>query len=263
MEDFLVVGVTLALLIGLVVLRGKSGGKYEVHPTDAVIAVLFAVLWLLVSGQISTLDIGSEGVKVETVKQAILKASAKDISDEVFPFPLSPVGTVGMDADATIDHIVATRTPGLQFILGLNSYHAVAIKKELTVLTQFVFFQYVILTHADGSLFGMLNAHKLVRILSRQPGPYTFEDFARMVNSSSEIDQQKLKGIPSFIDGEYAVDLSANKRDVLERMDETHLDWLPVLTTNGRFFGVIRRSQLTTSLLLDVTQQLSERKEEK
>lgn len=247
----------IAMIVGLAVLRGRSGGKYNVTPTDVLAAAMVVTLWLLLSGQITKLTLGSEGVMVETARNAILNASSMHISQEVSPFPVGPVEIAERDADATIAHATAIRAQALQYALGSKRYEAGAIRKELTILTQYVFFQYVILTYPDGSLFGMLNAHKLVRILVRQPGPYNFDDFTQMVNAGSQTDQEKLQSIPSFTDGKFAVTVNTEKRQVLQKMQETHLDWLPVIKPDGRFYGVVERSELLASLILDITQTLS------
>ena len=49
----------------------------------------------------------------------------------------------------------------------------------------------------------------------------------------------------------------ADKRQVLARMEETGRDWLPVIGANGGLEGIVERSRLTASLILDVTDRLS------
>jgi hypothetical protein len=39
-------------------------------------------------------------------------------------------------------------------------------------------------------------------------------------------------------------------------MEELGIDWLPVKNADGKLDGVVDRSRLTTSLILDVTNQL-------
>jgi hypothetical protein len=45
-------------------------------------------------------------------------------------------------------------------------------------------------------------------------------------------------------------------REVLERMQKAGRDWLPVVTAQGQLDGVVDRSRLTASVILDVTNQL-------
>lgn len=253
-SDFVVMGLTLLVIIGLVVLRGRSGGKYDVKLSDAAIAAILIALWLLVSGKISKLAVGSEGVTVET---AILKASQEDISSQIVPLVIGPVDKAGRNAEETISHVVADRAEALSFVIGANEYNPEAIEEELTVLTQHVFFNYVILTHEDGSLFGMLNAHKLVRILERQPGPYSWVDFAKFINVGDSNALHELRGIPSFIDGTYAITESDDKSEVLKKMQDSRFECLPVVDSEQRFLGVISRSQVTASLILQIAEQLS------
>lgn len=69
--------IAVGLLIGLVVLRGLSGGRLDVKHSDAIIVVVLVVLWLLISERITTLVVGSEGIAVETARKAVLKVSAR------------------------------------------------------------------------------------------------------------------------------------------------------------------------------------------
>jgi CBS-domain-containing membrane protein len=55
---------------------------------------------------------------------------------------------------------------------------------------------------------------------------------------------------------EDAVTKQSDKRDVLTRMEKSGRDWLPVVSANGQLDGIVERSRLTASMILDVTNQL-------
>src|SRR5688572_18508846 len=85
--------VAAAVLVTVVALRSLSGGRIEVTLNDAVIAAIAVGLTLLVSGRISKLVVGSEGVTVETAKQAILSASARPIEGQLTKLPVASIET--------------------------------------------------------------------------------------------------------------------------------------------------------------------------
>jgi len=75
--------VTVLVLAAVVAVRSLSAGKIEIKLNDAIIAAIAATLTLLVSGRISKVVFGTEGLTVETAKQAILTASAQSITQQV------------------------------------------------------------------------------------------------------------------------------------------------------------------------------------
>jgi hypothetical protein len=72
--------ITITVLAGVVALRSATAGKVEITLNDAIIAAIAAVLALLVSGKLSKVVVGSEGVTIETARDAILSSAAKPIA---------------------------------------------------------------------------------------------------------------------------------------------------------------------------------------
>jgi len=70
------------------------------------------------------------------------------------------------------------------------------------------------------------------------------------------VDRQKLAQLPGFVSSSNAVTKQLDKREVLDRMQKAGRDWLPVVTAQGQLDGVVDRSRLTASIILDVTNQL-------
>ena len=82
---------------------------------------------------------------------------------------------------------------------------------------------------------------------------------------SKLIKKDKLSTMSGFVSLDMAVKADADKKRVLEQMEKQDLDWLPVVKQeNGvsHFQGIVERSRLTASLILDVTNQLENKKKE-
>jgi len=47
-----------------------------------------------------------------------------------------------------------------------------------------------------------------------------------------------------------------DKFEALLKMEELNVDWLPAVNDQQRFAGIVERSRLMASLLIDVTQSL-------
>jgi hypothetical protein len=75
--------ITVAVLVGVVALRSATGGEVEITLNDAIIAAIAAALALLVSGKLSKVVVGGEGVTIERARDAILSSAAQPISQQV------------------------------------------------------------------------------------------------------------------------------------------------------------------------------------
>jgi signal-transduction protein with cAMP-binding, CBS, and nucleotidyltransferase domain len=102
----------------------------------------------------------------------------------------------------------------------------------------------------------MVDARSLLAALEDPGSGETFQDFATLLNHGSDADRHKLAQLPDFVPAEDAVTKQSDKRDVLTRMEKSGRDWLPVVSANGQLDGIVERSRLTASMILDVTNQL-------
>lgn len=50
--------------------------------------------------------------------------------------------------------------------------------------------------------------------------------------------------------------MNADKKTVLEKMENLGLEILPVVSEKGKFLGVVDRSRLTSSLIIDMANKL-------
>ena len=108
----------LLLLTALVALRTVSAGRIEVKLTDAAIAAIPILLWLLGSGQVTKLVVGAEGITVETTRMAILEAADRPIENQVAPLPVAPVTIAAKGSIFEIPALVASGIAALEFQLG-------------------------------------------------------------------------------------------------------------------------------------------------
>lgn len=243
----------LVLLIALVLLRGLSGGRFEVKLTDAVIVAIPVLLWLVGTGQIKKLIVSAEGF---TVEGAILEASQRTIAAQVTPLPVAPLEMAAKGSVGDIPGLVIGGIEALEFRLGADYYVGSAIAEYLTTLTGYPSFRFVVVTDADGMFFGMMDARALTHALQQRGTGVDWDGFAEMLNRDQPDAIVALGKIASFIGAADEVAPNASKRDVLSKMADRNTDWLPVVDETRRFAGVVERSRLTASMLLDVAAQL-------
>jgi hypothetical protein len=248
--------VGLILLILLVGVRGVSGGRIEVKLADAAIAAVPVMLWLLASGQVSRLVVGAEGITVETTRMAILAAAERPIENQVAPLPVAPVEIAVKGGLGEIPALVARGIAALEFQLGLGGYVGDIIREYSMALTATPTFRYIVVTNRDGTLFGIMDAHRLAAVLGNRPGPASWNNFAEMLNRGDARAMASLGASTGFVAAESAVGAMADKRMVLEQMEKLNADWLPVVNEGRRFAGVVDRSRVVASLILEVDSRL-------
>jgi hypothetical protein len=249
-----------AVLAGLVLLRGLTGGRVEVKLADAAIAIIPVVLVLLATGQIQKLAIGTEGITIETARDAILGASATSITGQVSPLPVAPVEVAAKGGTGEIPHLIAQGVQGLNFRLGAGFYVGQAIDEYLRQLTAYPAFRFVIVTKPDGTLFGVMDARKLQQVVAQDTVGISWSQFADILNRGDAGAFDRLTKLTGFIGRDQALTKAADKHNALERMEKLAADWLPVVDDRGMFVGVVDRSRLTASLILDVTARLQKTK---
>ena len=246
--------VTVLVLAVVVAVRSLSAGKIEIKLNDAIIAAIAATLTLLVSGRVSKVVLGTEGVTLETAKQAILTASAQSITQQVATLPVAPVEVAQKGGPSELQTLVNRQVQALEFVIGAGGYDAGVIQQYLETLTKYPFFRFVAFLNSDLTLFGLLDGNKLLAQL-RSGSPETFGSFATLVNSRDANARSQIARIPGFVPASAGVTRQTDKRDALERLEKLGSDWLPVLK-DDKLDGILERSRLTASLILDVTNQL-------
>jgi hypothetical protein len=255
--ELLAAAVTAAVLVGGVALRTLTNGRIEIRLNDAIIAAIAAGLTLFMSGKISKLAVGTEGLTVETAKEAIIAAAKVPIDRQVTALPVAPLEFAEKGGADVLQTMVRRGTPALEFRLGRGGYYAGgAVREYLETLTRQPAFRFVVFFDSDGKLFGMIDGRKLLAELQSRGSDQGFSAFAQQVNRASPEDRIALTRLAGFVPASAAVARQADKRDVLDKMETLNADWLPVIGANDRFEGIVDRSRVTAKLILDVTDRL-------
>ncbi|MDY6904233.1 MAG: hypothetical protein SWH61_06080 [Thermodesulfobacteriota bacterium] len=249
------------LFIVAVFLRAKTGGKYEIKMSDLALALIPLLFWLIGTGKIKKFAFG--GFEVETA-QAFIGASEKEIKSQVaLSSPLSIEDVVqtpergAKTSVAQIPRLIKQKTEALEFRLGHGGYWGPAIQQYFESLDAYSFLRYTIIHHQNGTLFGVFEARDLLHYF-RQEGEDAYHRFAASLNHPDQQSLERLRDLPGFIPGEFAVMADANKRTVLEKMETLKRNTLPVVTSDRRYTGMVDRTQLTASLIIDVARNLEQ-----
>jgi hypothetical protein len=254
----LVIGI--GLLIVSLMLRVFTQGKYEIKTIDLVFIVLPLLFVGVATGKLRGLDLF--GVKAD-LSELWAKAADTQIEQQVSTVPISPVtDAIEMVQSAEkrgvsdIPRLIEQRTQALAFRLGMGGYYGAAIKKYFDDLYGSSYLRYVVVNHADGSLFGIYDAADLIAYL-RTLGEAGYAEFERMLNRGDEPAQEWLARLPGFVSAEHAVTPETSKRAALQAMEDLDQNALPVTDPAGRLVGTVERAKLTSSLILAVTERLA------
>jgi hypothetical protein len=246
------IGSFVLILAALVWVRA-SNSRFEVKPSDIVVAVVPIVVFLLVTGKLQKFEIGEGGVKIET---AFVDASASAITAQVTPLtglPTQPIEINPKAGVADIPALIERKTEGLLFRIGHGGYYGPAIMEYLARLTREPFLKYLIIENKDGTFFGIVNARELAALFQAGRGAYTPDDLANWLNRG---DAARLATLPGFIAAADALNQASDKGQALVRMEALNVATLPVIDDNRRYVGMVDRSRLTASLLIDVARNL-------
>lgn len=242
-----------AAVIGLLVwLRASTDNKFEIKNSDIILALLPVVLILFLSGKIESFEFGDLKVKA-----AFEQASSKEIESQVNllkGIPVRELETDSKESVSKIPQLIKNKTESLEFRLGHGGYYWSAIRDYFNALRSHSLLKYVIINDNDGSFFGMYEANLLVNYLEADNSTSRYQEFETFLNQSNT---EGLLELPGFISADRAVSYEANRSKALTDMESSNLNFLPVVNEAKELQGVVERSRLTASLILDVTQQLS------
>jgi len=242
------------VLVGLLVaIRAKTGNKFEVKNSDIVLALIPIALWLFLTGQVQEFAFGD--LKIVS---AVKKASNSPVEAQVTKLPVESVQVDMKRGVREIPMLMKKKSEALSFRLGYGGYWGQAITEYLGTLTHEPYLRYVVINNPDGTLFGTADARQLAVIVTGKNGESYAQSFAEMLNSS---DRERLRDLPGFIPAEKSLREATNKRTALKLMDSLDVQTLPVTDSAGRFVGIVDRSKLTASILIDIANRLEPEKE--
>ena len=242
-----------AAVIGLLVwLRTSTDNKFEIKNSDIILALLPVVLILFLSGKIESFEFGDLKVKA-----AFEQASSKEIDSQVNLLKGIPVRELETDTKESVNKIpelIRNKTESLEFRLGHGGYYWSAIRDYFEALRSHSLLKYVIVNNSDGLFFGMYEADLLANYLEAERSDVRYREFEKFLNQSN---RDGLMELPGFINADRALSNDANRSDALTEMESYNLNFLPVVNDAKQLQGIVERSRLTASLILDVTKQLS------
>jgi len=242
----LAIGGFILLLALLTVLRAKWLKSLEIKTADIVLCLVPVGLWLLVMGQVREFSFAD--IKfVGAIKEAYNTPVGPQVT-RLTELPVERIAVGGKGGPGGIAELIQNRTGALSFQLGQGGYQGDAIQQYLDQLTRYPYLRYVVFNHPDGSFYAMADARQLESQLGAPGGPVDAYRLAGWINGSA---RGSLETLPGFVPAAQAVTLKTDKRTALQAMDAQHLETLPVLD-GGRFVGVVSRSQLTASLLVEI-----------
>jgi CBS-domain-containing membrane protein len=99
----------------------------------------------------------------------------------------------------------------------------------------------------------MIDSRKLAALLSEHRVLGSESNLAALITNRAK---EKLAALPGFITADAALMDSATKRQALEAMQDHDVDWYPIIDGDHALKGVVERSALSASLLVDVVNRL-------
>jgi CBS domain-containing protein len=250
------------LVVGSLILRAHSAGRYELKTIDVAFLVIPLLLAALATGKLKGFDLfgvkadlsalWSEAAQSKIDKQVVPAAPAS-VQDAVRVMEMAMKG--GVDE---IQRLIERKVEALEFRLGQGGYYGPAIKKYFEALSGSSHLRSVVVDEPNGTLFAIYSAADLIGYL-RVAGDQGYASLQQMLNSGSDDARRALARLPGFVGAQHAVVATTSKRDALARMEQLNVDGLPVVDGNRRFVGTVERSKLTASLILAVTDKLESR----
>lgn len=259
--------IAMLLLAGAVLffislmVRVKTGGKYEIKPIDLAMVLVPLVFWLVGTNKLEGLSVGGLEIKMA---QAFVGASKKPIELQIEAARTMPVNEVTDTLERAhkagverIPSLIEKETEAIEFRLGHGGYFGPAIRTYFDSLAAYAYLKYAIVYEREGGLFCVYSTKELLQYF-RGKGDAAYQAFATSLNRADEQARADLARLPGFIPGEYAVRGNTNKRSVLKDMEKWKVNVMPVVDEKNRFIGMVNRDRLTASLIIEVSEKLEE-----
>jgi len=156
--------------------------------------------------------------------------------------------------------VVKEQKEALVFTLKYDRYDPAAIQEYFTKLIGSTL-KYVIVEDAKGDFdhmgkgefVGMIEFTKLAQQLLRTVNSgFDTHDITWFYNIITSGNSSELNLLNGFISKENAATLKDSRAEVLGKMTELKAEYLPVITSDNKFKGVVTQSRLNSVILLDL-----------
>ena len=98
----------------------------------------------------------------------------------------------------------------------------------------------------------MIDARQLSALLTG-PGMQAANEFAQYLNRN---DAEAILRLPGIIPRDKAITKRTDKRQALVQMESMDVQTLPVVDEAGQFVGIVDRSKLTASILIEIAEKV-------
>ncbi len=259
MDVVVLLAVGFLIFIAAMVVRVKSGGKYEIKPMDLVLVIVPLALWLFATGKITKFNVA--GVEVELAQQFI-KATENTITFSRLETPKIKVEDVARNVEKArkmgvdrLPELIKRKTEAIEFQLGHGGYWGPAIEKYFDTLSTAGLLRFVLIYDDNRKLYGVFDARALYLHLESQGEP-GYEAFAQFLNKNDASSRMELSRLPGWVSVADSVTPDSNNRVALETMGRLNTDFLPVVDDKQNFIGIVERSKITARLVIDVTRAM-------
>lgn len=227
------------ILVAIVaLLRVKTNGQYEIKITDAIFALIPVIILLLLSGQISELQVGDLTVKLkEDLEKKIVEES--DLKNSTFLDGKKSL-VIGVDCDYKVEDDINSNHPmpgGIPYKYVVFLHNCVDDKHG----------------NRRAQFWGIISFEDYQTYFLMPHSEFKGKVFLSWVKAKNI---NKLKTIPSFVNVENSMNLDSNKLSALEKMETLNVDFLPIVNNENLFLGVITKQKLTSSLVLNIATSL-------
>lgn len=240
----ILLAVFVLILVLMAIIRTRISETFEIRNSDILIALIPIAFWLILSEKVKVIEFG--GFKIEA---AFLEAAEAAIGPQVEEIPIDPIEMGPKGGVGEILRLIEQKTEALVFQLGHGGYYGPAIGEYLRKLTAFPFFKYLVINDEEGRFFGLVNARSLNALFQSRAAEYDVDDFARWLNGA---DTASLSRLPGFIGADHVIQEDTDKQTALIKLEELNVETLPVVDEDGSIVGVVDRSRLASSLIIEV-----------
>ncbi|MFC1712173.1 CBS domain-containing protein [Candidatus Poribacteria bacterium] len=261
------IAVFVIIVVAMAILRITVSDKFEIKSTDMLVAVIPIAIWLILSGKVKVFEFA--GLKIES---AFAEASRAKIAPYDINLP-AEVDSIRIGAKGSLQRIpqlIIDRIEALSFELGYAEYEIIEMGEYFRYLSRQPFFRHIIINRSNGTFVGMANARELYtapsavseaaedkRIYDKDRdehnapqanySPFKLAGWLRESNTKALADN-----LPGYISAEDAIKEDTDKQTALAQMEKLDVEVLPVVDGDGKFAGVVERSRLVSSLIIDV-----------
>ncbi|MEO6550845.1 MAG: hypothetical protein ABIN94_22775 [Ferruginibacter sp.] len=231
MTTFISILIFVCSIALLVVIRTNNNGKYEIKLTDVIIGLIPIVLWLLLTGRILEFEVGDLKVKF---KEAYQKPVLGQVTSLIEGRQFISVGvdcTYGKEDDIQDQKTFPSYFPFKYIII---EEHCEDDKKG----------------NSNPAFWGMLSVDDYKQLFLDSTSKLSGSLFIQWVKSKNIKELERTTS--SFISINDAINLQTTKLTALEQMEKLKSDILPVIDDKRKFLGIVERSRLNASFLIDI-----------